>query len=162
MTPVFTQYSNVSYTWSITDGISLDIPVSPWVPTMTLYIEFKFTKKDGRSTYWWGNWTLYIDMNWWPTANHRMKINGVESDWDYNYYYSYLPVRERKLTEIWEYYWMKGTSFQPLYSWVSSWVDINGEKKTRYDFTQYAGVVNDPWMDVIWMIVWNEQVYMIW
>jgi len=162
MTPVFTQYTNLSYSWSITDGILLDVPVSPKTSTVTLYIEFKFTKKEWRSTYWWGNWNLYIDMNWWPVADHRMKINWVKSDWDYNEYYTYLPVRNRKLTEIWEYYWMKWQSFQPLYSWVSSWVDVNGEKKTRYEFTMYSWWANDPWMDVIWLISWNEQVYMIW
>jgi len=82
-------------------------------------------------------------------------------DWDSNYYYSYLPVRDHLLQRIWVYSWMKWSGFQILYHWDSSRVDVNGFKKTRYDFVQYMWWANDPWMDVIWMIEWNEQVYMI-
>lgn len=152
-------YQYVSFTWSIRDtgGITLDIPTFPtYSNRRQVKLTFKYTQHEWVSNYGWSG-ELYVDMNWWPEAYHFM----TNSDWDFNSYYSYLPIRERKLAPVWEYYWMKWQSFQPLYSWVSSWVDVNGEKKTRYDFTQYAGVVNDPWMDVIWMIVWNEQVYMI-
>ena len=84
-------------------------------------------------------------------------------DWDYNDYYSYLPVKDRKLTPVGEYYWMKGTSFQPLYTWAWTWATIaNWEKKVRYDLTAYAWWISDVSMDVIGMMVWNEAVYMIW
>lgn len=118
--------------------------------------------------------SIYIDLTdcgaiW---SKVRININNPDDfdtyghymiwDWDYNGYYSYLPVRDRELSPVWEYYWMKSASFQILYNWVGSWVNVNWEKKTRYDFVQYMWWANDPWMDVIWMIAWNEQVYMIW
>ena len=118
--------------------------------------------------------SIYIDLTdceaiW---SRVRININNPDDfdtyghymiwDWDYNGYYSYLPVRDRELSPVWEYYWMKSASFQILYNWVGSWVNVNWEKKTRYDFVQYMWWANDPWMDVIWMIAWNEQVYMIW
>lgn len=90
-----------------------------------------------------------------------MIIGGVKSDWDYNEYYSYLPVRNRELVETWEYYWMKWASFQPLYNRSGTWIDVNWEKKVRYDLVQYMWWVSDVSMDVIWMIAWNEQIYMI-
>lgn len=118
--------------------------------------------------------SIYIDLTdcgaiW---SKVRININNPDDfdtyghymiwDWDYNGYYSYLPVRDRELSPVWEYYWMKSASFQILYNWVGYWVNVNWEKKTRYDFVQYMWWANDPWMDVIWMVVWNEKVYMIW
>ena len=149
----------VPFSWSIRDAgwISIDIPTFPtYSGRRQVELTFSFTRHEWTSNYAWSG-DLYIDMNWWPTEDHFM----TNSTGDYNEYYTYLSERNRSLTPVWEYYWMKWTSFQPLYSWVSSWVDVNWEKKTRYDFVQYAWVANDPWMDVIWMIVWNEQVYMI-
>lgn len=157
-----------SFSWSITDGITLDLPIFPtYAWRRVVELRFKFTKKAWASSYSW-TWDLYIDMNWWPDENHRINMwSGVYSDWDYNEYYNYLPIRERHLVDVWDYgysesYWIKGQTFQPLYKWASSWIDVNWEKKTIYDFVTDMWWENDPWMDVVWMIVWNEQIYMIW
>lgn len=157
-----------SFSWSITDGILLELPIAPtyWGRRM-IQINFKFTKKTGANTFWWENGRLYIDMNWGTEENHRMTINWVTSDWDYNYYYFYLPVRERSLVSVWDYgysesFWMKGSSFQPLYKWTSNWADVNWEKKVRYDFVTDMGWETDVSMDIIGMIIWNESVYMVW
>lgn len=160
---------DVSWTWSITDGVVVDIPAFPnkFEDEWYLWITFAFLKKEWKSTYWWANGELYIDMNWWPDDTHNMTIDGVVSDWDFNDYYTYLPVRERKLVSVWDYgysqtYWMKWLGFQPLYKWTWSWVDVNWEKKTRYDLVTDMWWESDVSMDVIWMMIWNEQVYMIW
>ena len=158
---------NIPFSWSITNGwVNLTLPSYPWYSTWVMYeFYFMFTKRDGASNYSWTWWKVYIDMNWWSQNNWRMFTDWTlttKSEWDSNYYYTYLPVRERKITPIWEYYWMKGTNFQPLYDWSGNWADINWEKKLIYDFVQYMGWNNDPAMDIIDMVVWNEQVYMIW
>lgn len=137
------------------------LPVMPLDDNRAVYrLYFSFTPKNV-----WDPLTrtgdLYVDVNGWPRENHRMKIGWQASDWDYNGYYSYLPYRERKLTDIWEYYWMKWQTFQPLYTWEASWTEVSWVAKTRYDFVQYMWWANDPRMDIIWMIVWNENVYMI-
>jgi hypothetical protein len=107
-------------------------------------------------------------MNWWAENRHMMKqADGTLSDWDSNYYYSYLPLRERSLVEVWSYaysntYWMKWVTFQPLYKWTSSWVNTGyTDKAIVYDFVQDMGWENDPWMDIVWKMIWNEQVYMV-
>ena len=146
--------------WDITQGnwVQLAIKCSPSYHTYNIRIRFVFTANN-----WSGE--IYVDMNWWPYAKRKMKLaDGTKSDWDYNYYYSYLPLRERKLTDIWEYYWMKGATFQPLYTWAGSRIVANtsGDKKIRYDFVQYMWWNNDVTMDVIWMVSWNEQIYMVW
>ena len=162
MTPVSTiDFVDLTWTWDITTWIDLEVPSFPtysW--RRLLQLTFKFTKKSWASTYWWQNWRLYIDMNWWWAENHRM--NGLASAWDYNEYWTYLPIKDRKLKEVWEYYWMKWTSFQTLYTWEYEWAEVNWAKLTRYDFNQYMWWVSDVSMDVIGMIVWNESVYMIW
>ena len=155
---------DLTFSWSITDwGIEITVPSFPtysWRRIINL--RFAYIKKEWASTYWWSGGRLYIDMNWWPRESHKMTVQWWYSDWDFNEYYSYLPTWERSLVPVWEYYWMKGISFQPLYTWAWSWADSWWEKKTRYDFVQYMGWNNDVSMDIIWMIVWNEQVYMIW
>ena len=163
-----TPTAEVSWSGDITEWIIVDIPSFPnyYGEESFLRIWFNFVKKEWASTYWWSNWALYVDMNWWPRADHRMRIDGVESDWDYNEYYSYLPVRNRRLVSVWDYgysesFWMKGSSFQPLYKWIWSWVDVNGEKKVRYDFVTDMGWSTDVSMDIVWMMIWNESVYMI-
>lgn len=168
MTPRLNSYTSVSFSWSITDGIDLEIPVMPrtsWGATIRL--NFVFIKKEWASTYWWQNGELYIGINWWPTEDYYVKIGDTESDWDYNEYYTYLPIRDRSLVSVWDYgyaqsYWVKGTSFQPLYKWTWSWINVNWEKKTIYDFVSDMGWETDVSMDIIGMIIWNEQVYMIW
>ena len=164
-------YKDISFSWDITvDGwVEVEIPSTPSSDGyIIIALGFKWTQKSWWS-YKWNYWELYIDMNWWPTARHLMThADGTLSDWDSNYYYSYLPLRERKLVDIWTYaysssYWMKGTSFQPLYKWNSSWVEKWGwNRETIYDFITDMWWESDVSMDVIWMTVWNEQVYMIW
>lgn len=157
---------SLSWSWNLTDWVEVDVPIYPHRQDYYLKIQFRLIRREWASGYTWKG-SLYVDFNGWPSEDHRMTINGVKSDWDYNEYYTYLPIRERKLVSIWEYgysesYWMKWATFQPLYKWISSWVDVNWEKKTRYDFVSDMWWENDPSMDVIWLIAWNEQIYMIW
>ena len=166
MIPRLQTTEELTFSWDITEGIRIDLPVMPRVTYTTVELTFWFTKKDWASTYWWQNWAIYVDVNGWPEPNYYMTINWVKSDWDYNAYYTYLPVRERKLESIWDYgysesYWMKGTVFQPLYKRNWNWIEVNGENKTIYDFVTDIWWENDPAMDIIWMMIWNEQVYMI-
>jgi len=153
----------VGYSWDLFsgNGIQIMVDVAPNEYNRWVTIEFAFTPVE--SSYDWSNCYLYIDINWWPRDNHRMKlIDWTTSDWDYYYYYSYLPLRERKLVEVWEYYWLKWAIFQPLYSWQWEWISRNWVRIHVFDFVQYMGWNNDEDMDVIWMISWNEQVYMVW
>lgn len=163
--PRYNTVRTISFSWNITDGILVDIPVMPSSP-LEIALQFKFTKKAWASTFWWSNWRLYIDMNWWPHADHRMTVNNVDYEWDYNAYYSYLPIRDRKLVSVWDYgysqtYWMKGTSFQPLYKWNWSWIYSGWQEKTIYDFITDMGWETDVSIDIIGMMIWNEQVYMV-
>ena len=158
-------WTAVTTTWDLKNWwVVATLPLFPtWWAEDESYmykIDFTFTSS---GSYSWAYWRLYVDINWWPDVEWKMTIDGQESDWDYNYYYSYLPLlAERDLNPVWEYYWMKWKTFQPLYHWEASWVDINGEKKAIYDFVQYMWWINEPDMDVIGMITRNEQVYMIW
>ena len=171
MRPDSWDYKDISFSWDISqDGwVEVEIPTTPISDGYTIIaLRFRWTPKSWWS-YKWNYWELYIDMNWWPTARKMMKhTDGTLSDWDSNYYYSYLPLRERKLVDIWTYaysssYWMKGTSFQPLYKWNSSWVEKWAwNREIIYDFITDMWWESDVSMDVIWMTVWNEQVYMIW
>ena len=160
-----------SFSWDITTApwITLNIPTSSGNNGyLDIKLKFKWTPKEWGSGKWnYGE--LYIDMNWWPVSAHLMNIgDGTLSDWDSNYYYSYLPIRDRKLVDIWSYaysssYWMKWVTFQPLYKWTSYRQEMwRGNNKIIYDFGADMWWENDPAMDVIWMTVWNEQVYMIW
>ena len=168
--PYGTDGSDLTFSGDITadNWIEIEIPISPRYTWYT-YVTFEFVFTPKVSSYVWSSGELYIDMNGWPEASHMMKnADGTTSDWDSNYYYSYLPLRDRKLTDIWAYaysssYWMKWIGFQPLYKRVSSWLEVGeNNNKLIYDFVTDMGWENDPAMDIIWMIVWNEQVYMIW
>jgi len=154
---------NLSFTWSITDtwGVTVTVPSRPQRVGRLLILYFDFTQKEWASTYWWANGRLYIQIN---------GVNGTGNLyfdlWDSNYYYTYLPLRNRKLVDSGIYwytnsYWMKWQTFQPLYRWIWTWVDINDDKKARYDFVQDMWWATNVNLDVIWLIVWNEQVYMI-
>lgn len=81
----------------------------------------------------------------------------------YNDGYNYLSIRDdRYLEDIWEYYWEKWDSFQTLYAWEWEWVDNdNYERVVRYDLVKYMWWSNDVSMDIVWMVAWNEQIYMI-
>lgn len=166
------------YAWTSGSHPQWDIKAEWWillnVPTMPtdsderwLDIHFKLTQNSWVTDWAWSG-NIYIDMNWWPTPDHRMLIDWVASDGDYAEYYTYLPVdSERKLQKIWSYgyspaYWMKGTTIQRLYKWVGSWITVWWQNKTIYDFINDMGWETDASMDVVWMMIWNEQVYMIW
>ena len=154
---------DIPYTWTLTSWFYVTLPINPVYWNRDVYeIGFEYTKKAWAST-WKRLWDICIDFN---LPNDPSMVANI-SDWDYNEYYNYLPIRERTLVSVWDYgysesFWMKGQTFQPLYKWVSSWIDVNWEKKTIYDFISDMWWENDPWMDVIWIIVWNEQIYMIW
>lgn len=149
---------DLPFTWNIYDGIDIELPVFPTDWTRICDIEFLFTKTTWNTFQWDGEIHVWVNN---LSNDPRNSRDPDFIEWDYNEYYSYLPVRDRKLQPVWEYQWMKGTSFQTLYQWESSWVDVAWEKKTRYDFVHYMWWANDPWMDVVWMTTWNEQVYMI-
>ena len=138
--------------------VEITIPAAPSEGDRILHIKFYFTTKAWRSSSAW-DWDLYIDMNK-PWSWHRLA--GYE-DGDYNGYYSYLPIDDnRHLVDIWEYQWMPSRNFQVLYTWDGSWAEIaNWELVTRYDFVQYMWWANDPAMDIVAMMAWNEQIYMI-
>jgi len=160
---------SISFSWTIQDGILVDIPIAENIDSYDycrIQINITRTRREWKSWNSWSGGKLYLDINWWPEEDHRMTINNEKSDWDYHKQYDYLPVRERKLVSIWNYaysqsYWIKGTSFQPLYKWNGTWVEDDGEKKIKYDFIADMWWETDPRMDVIWLITWNEQVYMI-
>ena len=135
----------------ITSYTYWDTVYVPNIPWSTIWIFFSDSTTSSKIR-------LNINKSW----DMDMYWHYMIWDWDSNYYYSYLPVRDHLLQRIWVYSWMKWAGFQILYHWDSSRVDVNGFKKTRYDFVQYMWWANDPWMDVIWIIVWNEQIYMIW
>ena len=163
---------DISFSWSITEWswVSVNVPLitrDDWYIYITL--KFKFTYKEWKSSYRRQYGNLYVDMNWWPTETYRMKnADGTISDWDSNYYYRYLPIRDRKLVDIWSYaysssYWIKWVTFQTLYKWSSSWIECGRwDYKIIYDFVSDMWWESDPAMDIIWMVTWNEQVYMIW
>ena len=154
----------ITFTWDITtwSWVTIEVPTPSYIE-----LKFNFTQKPWASTYKWQYGRLYIDMNWWPDEWAMMKLSdGTKSDWDCNYYYTYLPIRDRKLVSVWDYgysesFWMKGTSFQPLYKWTSSWLDVGWDKKLVYDFVTDMGWETDVSMDIVDMMIWNEQVYMI-
>lgn len=139
--------------------VEITIPASPSASDKVLVIHFKFYTKEWHSGYDWNWGWIYIDMNK-PWEWHRLEWH---EDWDYNEYYSYLPIDEnRHLVDIWEYQWLPSLNFQVLYTWDSSWTEIaNREIVARYDFVQYMWWANDPAMDVVDMVAWNEAIYMI-
>ena len=157
------QRIDVPYTWNFADWIKATIPAIPsaWVK-YNVQIRFEFNKKEGAATWWWEHWKLFIDYNGACATDYKMYIDGgTYSDWDYNEYYTYLPLKDRKLDDIGEYYRMKWANFQTFYNWQWSWASVNWFKKIRYDFEQYMGWNNDTSMDVVGMVSRNEQVYMI-
>jgi hypothetical protein len=150
--------------------LQLTIPVIPTYKDRTrIIITFDFIRKEWVTSWYAWSGRLYFDANS-PTEYPTWSMynsDGTKSDWDCNYYYSYLPVRERKLLSIGDYgysqtYWMKWQTFQPLYKWIWTWREVLWEKKIVYDFVTDMGWETDPAMDIIWLMIWNEQVYMIW
>ena len=170
MLPTGLLATDITFTWDILQwsGVTLEVPTAArgsWYTLLTL--EIRRTEKTEWVGYAWDYWELFIDMNWWPVAWEVMMLpDGALSDWDNDYYYSYLPLRERKLVDIGSYaysssYWMKWTSFQPLYKWTWTWVALGNEKRLQYDFVQDIWWESDTAMDVVGISIWNEQAYMI-
>lgn len=122
------------------------IPAIPdtWEACIDFWVEV--TPPAWSSDYNWTSWRLDVRV------------------WSYQSYYNYLPVNDnRYLRDIWEYYWEKWISFQPIYNWNSEWTDgTNYARVVRYSLDKYMWWISDVSMDVIAMIIWNEQVYMVW
>ena len=131
------------------------------LPVISKTVDWYFEMKDTTSTPLTGK-TFWVDFNYPASISPADELkNG-----DFNESYWYLPIRERKLVDIWVYwysqtYWMKWNTYQYLYKWVSSWVKIDWQKQVQYDFITDMGRPTDPWMDVVWLTIWNEQVYMV-
>jgi hypothetical protein len=113
-------------------------------------VYFKFDKKYEWSSYTWA-WELYVD------------ICGRKWQYAYNDYYSYLyPADHSDVKEIWDYYWMKWTTQQPLYWWIQNWIETEDwDKKLRYDLVKVMAWENDINMDIITLIEYKERVYMV-
>ena len=146
-------YSDNTISIPITDQLDVpntktavnNIPIIPdtWEVSITVWL--KVVPPEWSSDYTWTSWAIDLWVG------------------NYDYYYNYLPVNDtRELKPVWEYYWEKWVSFQPLYNWEEMWE--NNDDRARvviYSLDKYMWWVSDVNMDVIWMIVWNEQVYMI-
>lgn len=126
-------------------SIHIPIPLIPDTWETTITITFKIIPPEWSTTYTWRDGELNLDVEW------------------YDGYYNYLAIDEdRDLEEVWEYYWEKWKTTQVLYNWAEEWT--NSATRARvviYNLEKYMWWDNDVNMDVIWMMVWNEQVYMI-
>ena len=150
--------------WDIKDegGVLLQLPTEPahsqygWIK-----LTFRYTPKEwyGDDARYWNDSYIYLELNK-PEDSYRMPWY---ADWDYNYYYSYLPIdQNRHIVDTGEYYWMPTLSFQTLYHWDGTRSTVsNLNKKVRYDFVWYMGWNNDTAMTVVGMMAWNEAIYMI-
>jgi len=108
--------------------------------------------------------TISFKHTAWSDGTHtRPSWRVTVNVFGYNDAYNYLPINaERELVDVWEYYREKSNTFQVLYSWGWEWVDDdNMQKVVRYSLVKYMWRPNDVSMDVIAMIAWNEQIYMI-
>ena len=145
------------------NGIEIEIPAMQWEHELKIILSSNISVWD--DFHWYG--TLYIDCNGLVVDNssdvEAQKAHFMpNSTWDFQNYYWYLPVRERELVPAWVDYWLKWSTWQVLYKWKSYWDEYRWESIIRYNFEQEYGWENEPWLDVIGMISWNEQVYMIW
>ena len=145
-------------TGSLTDWIIINLDTAPTDEVYWVDVIFKYNRNEWVTSWYAWNGELYVDYNI-PTSLHTVPWYTVDS----YYYYSYLPIANRKLTAVWEYYWMKGQTFQPLYSWEYEWIKTapNGEMKPRYDLVAEYWWENNVSMDIIWIISWNDSFYMI-
>ena len=140
----------VTSTWTLSDWLLIYLPVL----SEDVDREFKIT-----------NTTSLDGISFWFDANfpEDCSPNDDLKYWDFNEYYAYLPIDDnREFKKIWEHYWLPAQTFQTLYNWEWTWVDINWQKVVRYEFQPYMWWANPTEMDVIWMISWNEAIYMIW
>ena len=151
------QIDTLTPTGTITNWITFEVDSRPYNSETWMQITFRFTRHEGITSWYAWNWNIYVNMN---VPDRLNRVAGTE--WDYNEYYSYLSVTNRKIKPVWEYYRIKGDSFQTIYSWDyerirnKNWLSI-----PRYDFVAEYGWENNISMDVIWMISWNDSFYMI-
>ena len=142
----------VTYTGTLADWLVITLPV------ISEDVDRYFQIKDNSgTTHLWGSFGIDANLtdNWSPDDDLK--------NWDFGGYYAYLPLDEdREFKQIWEYYWLPAQIFQTLYNWEWTWINKLWDKMIRYDFQQYMWWSNPTEMTVIWMIVWNEQVFMIW
>ena len=141
----------VVITWTLSDWLLIYLPVLSEDVDWTFYIR----DNSGWGHSWSSFWIDFnVPNNWSPNNNLK--------DWDFSEYYSYLPIdQNRNFIGVWEYYWMPWISFQLLWEWNSSWEDANWNKQLRWEFQQFMWWANPTEMNVIWMIAWNEAIYMI-
>ena len=129
---------------SINKYVEYDIPLAETYGSYYIIVKFKVEPwTDNTKT--WTDWDLWLNVKW------------------YNDAYNYLPINlDRELVDIGEYYWEKAPTFQVLYSWNWEWTnDDNRQRVVRYSLDKYMWWTNDISMDVVWLIAWNEQIYMI-
>lgn len=154
---------NIALSWSLADWFTLILPMIPtaWDQNWNFDIKWGYS--------WdWGN--IWVDANAFisydtystGTADPTFSPDDSMKDWDYNGYYGYLPIDDnRRFQKIWEYYWLPAQTFQTLYEWTWNWADKDWEKVVIYKFQAYMWWTNPTEMTVIWMIAWNESIYMI-
>ena len=141
----------VTTEWTLADWMIIHFPVSS--VDVDRYIQVKDTNPSAHQSEFLGIDLNYPD-NWSP--------NDAIKDWDFSEYYAYLPIDDnREFKKIWEYYWLPAQTFQILYNWEWSWIDKNWQKVVRYEFQQYMWWANPSEMTVVWMMAWNENIYMI-
>lgn len=146
---IFWSYENLPITDQLDVPTSktahIDIPMSPDRWTTFLEIWFTVNPPSWSTDYTWSAWEVDISVS------------------GYNYYYNYLSIDDsRYLKDIWEYYREKWETFQTLYNFTYDYTnDDNYYRVRRYSLDKYIWWDNDISMNVIGMIVWNEQVYMI-
>ena len=130
----------------------IKVKTRPAWRTVQTYVRvyFQFDLKEWESTRNWA-WDLYVD------------ICGRKWQYAYNDYYSYLyPADHSDVKQIWDYYWMKWITQQPLYTWWQTWIETEDwDKKIRYDLIKSMAWENDINMDIVTLIEYKERVYMI-
>ena len=150
------------------NGLAIPLPnLWPYTQGYQLELEFYYKTREGSTSTKWTWWELWIWILWWPEKWYFQKLylSDNENDWvcwDHNEYYTYLPISNRKLKDVWEYKRMKWSTQQTLYNWWYQWI-LNDKRQhiPQWDLQQSMAWENSTTMDVIDMIVWNENVQMI-
>jgi len=142
--------SLVTREWTLADWMIITFPVSS--VDVDRYIQVLDSQPSAHQ-----NEFIGIDLNYPGDVSPADELK----DWDFNEYYGFLPIDDnREFKKIWEYYWLPSQTFQVLYNWEWSWVDVDWQK-VLYEFQRYTWWANPTEMTVIWMIAWNESIYMI-
>lgn len=168
--PVFNWTTTIQYwdTYNLYNWLTIPLP-NLWPYTQNYQIEMYFTykKREGSNSIKWTWGELWLWLLWWPEKWYFQKLylSNDEDDWvcgDHNEYYTYLPLRDRKLKDVWVYQWMRWATVQTLYQWQYQWI-LNEKRQhiPQWELVQYMAWENPTTMDVIDMISWNEKIYMI-